>query len=111
LAQNSLAQLPLLILAAVVIVYIVLGMLYESFIHPITIISTLPSAGVGAVLALLVFNIEFSIIALIGVILLIGIVKKNAILMIDFALEAERTHNMAPRDAIFEACRLRFRPI
>jgi multidrug efflux pump len=89
----------------------VLGVLYESYIHPITIISTLPSAGVGAVLALLMFNTEFSIIALIGVILLIGIVKKNAILMIDFALEAERAHDMDPRDAIFEACRLRFRPI
>ena len=88
-----------------------LGVLYESYIHPITILSTLPSAGVGAVLALLLFNIEFSIIALIGVILLIGIVKKNAILMIDFALEAERAHDMDPRDAIFEACLMRFRPI
>jgi multidrug efflux pump len=100
-----------LIAAALIAVYIVLGVLYESYIHPITIISTLPSAGVGAVLALLMFNTEFSIIALIGVILLIGIVKKNAILMIDFALEAERTRDMDPRDAIFEACRLRFRPI
>jgi multidrug efflux pump len=109
--QASLSSEPILIAAALVAVYIVLGVLYESYIHPITIISTLPSAGVGAVLALLAFNIEFSIIALIGVILLIGIVKKNAILMIDFALEAERSHNMAPRDAIFEACRLRFRPI
>jgi multidrug efflux pump len=109
--QQSLNSEPILILSALIAVYIVLGVLYESYIHPITIISTLPSAGVGAVLALLIFNIEFSIIALIGVILLIGIVKKNAILMIDFALEAERSRDMEPRDAIFEACRLRFRPI
>jgi multidrug efflux pump len=109
--QDSLASGPLLILAALVAVYIVLGILYESTIHPITILSTLPSAGVGAVLALLLFNTEFSIIALIGVILLIGIVKKNAILMIDFALEAERERNLTPRDAIFEASLLRFRPI
>ena len=109
--QASLNSEPILIAAALVAVYIVLGMLYESYIHPITILSTLPSAGVGAVLALLLFNTEFSIIALIGVILLIGIVKKNAIMMIDFALEAEREHDMNPRDAIFEACRLRFRPI
>jgi multidrug efflux pump len=109
--QQSLSSEPVLIAAALIAVYIVLGVLYESYIHPITIISTLPSAGVGAVLALLAFNIEFSIISLIGVILLIGIVKKNAILMIDFALEAERSHNMTPHDAIFEACRLRFRPI
>jgi multidrug efflux pump len=109
--QQSLNSEPILIAAALVAVYIVLGVLYESYIHPITILSTLPSAGVGAVLALLVFNTEFSIIALIGVILLIGIVKKNAIMMIDFALEAECAHDMDPRDAIFEACRLRFRPI
>jgi multidrug efflux pump len=109
--QQSLNSEPILIAAALIAVYIVLGVLYESYIHPITILSTLPSAGVGAVLALLVFNTEFSIIALIGVILLIGIVKKNAIMMIDFALEAERSHDMDPRDAIFEACRLRFRPI
>ena len=109
--QQSLDSEPILIAAALIAVYIVLGVLYESYIHPITIISTLPSAGVGAVLALIMFNTEFSIIALIGVILLIGIVKKNAILMIDFALEAERTRDMDPRDAIFEACRLRFRPI
>ncbi len=109
--QASLNSEPILIATALIAVYIVLGVLYESYIHPITILSTLPSAGVGAVLALLVFNTEFSIIALIGVILLIGIVKKNAIMMIDFALEAERAHGMAPRDAIFEACRLRFRPI
>jgi multidrug efflux pump len=109
--QDSLSSEPLLILAALVAVYIVLGILYESTIHPITILSTLPSAGVGAVLALLLFNTEFSIIALIGVILLIGIVKKNAILMIDFALEAGRERNLTPRDAIFEASLLRFRPI
>ncbi len=109
--QDLLASEPLLIVAALVAVYIVLGILYESTIHPITILSTLPSAGVGAVLALLLFNTEFSIIALIGVILLIGIVKKNAILMIDFALEAERERNLTPRDAIFEASLLRFRPI
>jgi multidrug efflux pump len=109
--QASLDSEPILIATALIAVYIVLGVLYESYIHPITILSTLPSAGVGAVLALLVFNTEFSIIALIGVILLIGIVKKNAIMMIDFALDAERSHDMSPRDAIFEACRLRFRPI
>ena len=91
--------------------YIVLGVLYESLVHPITILSTLPSAGVGALLALLLFKTEFSIIALIGVILLIGIVKKNAILMIDFALDAERRDNRHPKDAIYEACLLRFRPI
>ncbi|CAH1905002.1 multidrug efflux pump RND permease subunit MdtC [Candidatus Nitrotoga sp. HW29] len=109
--QMSLATQPLLILAALVAVYLVLGMLYESYIHPITILSTLPSAGVGAILALLMFKMDFSIIALIGVILLIGIVKKNAILMIDFALEAERKRGLNPRDAIYEACLLRFRPI
>ncbi len=110
-SRQSLNSEPILIATALIAVYIVLGVLYESYIHPITILSTLPSAGVGAVLALLVFHTEFSIIALIGVILLIGIVKKNAIMMIDFALEAEREHDMDPRDAIFEACRLRFRPI
>ena len=99
--QDSLASEPLLIAAALFAVYIVLGILYESTIHPVTILSTLPSAGVGAVLALLLFNTEFSIIALIGVILLIGIVKKNAILMIDFALEAERERDLTPRDADF----------
>ena len=108
---NSLANEPILILAAIVTVYIVLGVLYESYIHPITIISTLPSAGVGAILALLLCKTEFSIIALIGIILLIGIVKKNAIMMIDFALEAERKEGKAPLDAIYEACLLRFRPI
>jgi multidrug efflux pump len=109
--QQSLASEPFLILAALAAVYIVLGILYESYIHPITILSTLPSAGVGAVLALMVCNTEFSIIALIGVILLIGIVKKNAIMMIDFALDAERRHGLASREAIFEACLKRFRPI
>jgi len=109
--QDSLNSQPYLILAALLTVYIVLGVLYESYIHPITILSTLPSAGVGALLALRMFNTEFSVIALIGVILLIGIVKKNAIMMIDFALDAERGRGMSTRDAIFEACVLRFRPI
>jgi multidrug efflux pump len=102
---------PLLILTALLAVYIVLGILYESYVHPITILSTLPSAGVGAVLALMLFHIEFTLIALIGVILLIGIVKKNAILMIDFALEAERGRGLEPHDAIYQACLMRFRPI
>jgi multidrug efflux pump len=109
--QASLASEPLLILAAIVAVYIVLGILYESYIHPITILSTLPSAGVGAVFALLLFKTEFSLIALIGVILLIGIVKKNAIMMIDFALEAQRQGGLNAHDAIYQACMLRFRPI
>jgi multidrug efflux pump len=109
--EASLGNEPLLILAALITVYIVLGVLYESYVHPITIISTLPSAGVGAILALLVTHTDFSVIALIGVILLIGIVKKNAIMMIDFALEAERVGKMAPHEAIFQACLLRFRPI
>jgi multidrug efflux pump len=109
--QASLDSQPLLILAALLAVYIVLGMLYESFVHPITILSTLPSAGVGALLALFAFRTEFSIIALIGVILLIGIVKKNAIMMIDFALDAERNQGLPPEKAIFQACLLRFRPI
>jgi multidrug efflux pump len=108
---RSIANEPLLILAAVVTVYIVLGILYESYIHPITILSTLPSAGVGAILALLLCRTEFSVISLIGIILLIGIVKKNAIMMIDFALEAERKEGKSPLDAIYEACLLRFRPI
>jgi multidrug efflux pump len=108
---KSLANEPILILAALVTVYIVLGVLYESFIHPITILSTLPSAGVGAILALLLCRTEFSIIALIGIILLIGIVKKNAIMMIDFALEAEREEGKSPVESIYEACLLRFRPI
>jgi len=109
--QQSLASEPILIAAALIAVYIVLGILYESYIHPITILSTLPSAGIGAVLALLVTGVEFSIISLIGVILLIGIVKKNAIMMIDFALDAERRRGLSSRDAIYEACLLRFRPI
>jgi multidrug efflux pump len=109
--KSSLANEPLLILAAVIAVYIVLGVLYESYIHPITILSTLPSAGVGALLALLITNTSLSVIALIGVILLIGIVKKNAIMMIDFALEVERREKKGPKDAVFQACLLRFRPI
>ncbi|HEY3570724.1 MAG TPA: efflux RND transporter permease subunit [Thermoanaerobaculia bacterium] len=109
--QESLKNEPLLILAALLTVYIVLGMLYESVIHPITILSTLPSAGVGALLALMITHTELSVIALIGIILLIGIVKKNAILMIDFAIEAERREDKSPADAIYEACLLRFRPI
>ena len=109
--QASLRNEPLLILAAVITVYIVLGVLYESYIHPITILSTLPSAGVGAILALLVCGCELGIVALIGIILLIGIVKKNAIMMIDFALDAQRSEGKTPRDAIYQACLLRFRPI
>jgi multidrug efflux pump len=109
--QDSLSNQPFLILAALITIYIVLGVLYESYVHPLTILSTLPSAGVGALLALLAFGTEFSIMALIGVILLIGIVKKNAIMMIDFALDAERRRGLTPHDAIYEACLLRFRPI
>jgi multidrug efflux pump len=109
--QSSLANQPLLILAALIAIYIVLGILYESYIHPITIISTLPSAGVGALLALILCNTELSIIAMIGLILLIGIVKKNGIMMVDFALETERKEGIRPEDAIYQACLLRFRPI
>jgi multidrug efflux pump len=109
--QTSLASEPLLIGTALLAVYIVLGILYESLIHPLTIISTLPSASVGAMLALLLFKIDLNVISIIGIILLIGIVKKNAIMMIDFALVAEREHGKSTRDAIFEACQLRFRPI
>jgi len=109
--QASLASEPLLILAALVTVYIVLGVLYESYVHPITILSTLPSAGVGAVLALLISRTDLTVIAVIGIILLIGIVKKNGIMMVDFALEAERKEGKSPVDAIYEACLLRFRPI
>ncbi|MGD0134928.1 MAG: efflux RND transporter permease subunit, partial [Bryobacteraceae bacterium] len=109
--QASLANEPILILAALITVYIVLGVLYESYIHPITILSTLPSAGVGALLALFICRQDFSVIALIGIILLIGIVKKNGIMMIDFALDAERTQGMQPHEAIYQACLLRFRPI
>jgi multidrug efflux pump len=109
--QASLSSQPLLILAALITVYIVLGVLYESYIHPITILSTLPSAGVGAVLALLVSRTELSVIAVIGIILLIGIVEKNGIMMVDFALELERKGGKRPVEAIYEACLLRFRPI
>ena len=109
--QASLANEPVLILAALITVYIVLGVLYESYIHPITILSTLPSAGVGALLALIICRNDFSVIALIGIVLLIGIVKKNAIMMIDFALDAERNEGREPVDAIYQACLLRFRPI
>lgn len=110
-AQESQGQQPLLILAALVVIYIVLGVLYESLVHPITVLSTLPSAGVGAVLALMIFKLDFSIIALIGVFLLIGIVKKNAILIIDFAIDAERARGLSAVDAVRQACLLRFRPI
>jgi multidrug efflux pump subunit AcrB len=109
--QESLANEPILVLAALITVYLVLGALYESCIHPITILSTLPSAGVGALLALMICKTDFSVIALIGIILLIGIVKKNAIMMIDFAIEAERHGAKSPREAIFQAALLRFRPI
>jgi multidrug efflux pump len=109
--RNSLSNMPLLILAALVTVYIVLGVLYESFIHPITILSTLPSAGVGAFLALILFHQDLSVVAIIGLVLLIGIVKKNGIMMVDFALDAERNHGKNSTDAIYEACLLRFRPI
>jgi hydrophobe/amphiphile efflux-1 (HAE1) family protein len=109
--QSSLSSTPILIAAAVLVMYIVLGMLYESYIHPITILSALPSAGVGALIMLMIFGYDLSVIALIGIILLIGIVKKNAIMMIDFALDAERNHGKSPLEAIHEACLLRFRPI
>jgi multidrug efflux pump len=109
--QQALAGQPLLILAAIVTIYLVLGVLYENLVHPFTILSTLPSAGVGALLALMLFKTEFSLIALIGVILLIGIVKKNAIMMIDFALERQRTGRITPAQAIYRACHLRLRPI
>jgi multidrug efflux pump len=109
--RNSLSNEPLLILAALVTVYIVLGVLYESFIHPITILSTLPSAGVGAFLSLILFHQDLSVVAIIGIVLLIGIVKKNGIMMVDFALEAEREHGKTSTEAIYEACLLRFRPI
>jgi len=109
--QAARANMPWLILAAFVAVYIVLGILYESYVHPLTILSTLPSAGVGALLSLLIFRVDFSIIALIGIILLIGLVKKNGIMMVDFALEAERRENKPPEEAIYKASLLRFRPI
>jgi multidrug efflux pump len=109
--QKSLASEPWLILAAVVVIYIVLGVLYESTIHPITILSTLPSAGIGALLALMLVGSDLSLVSLVGVVLLMGIVKKNAIMMIDFAIDAQREEGMTPRDAIEQACLLRFRPI
>jgi multidrug efflux pump len=109
--QESQSQQPLLIAAALIVIYIVLGVLYESLVHPVTVLSTLPSAGVGAIIALLLFGMDFSIIALIGIFLLIGIVKKNAILIIDFALEAERARGLTAVEAVREACLLRYRPI
>jgi multidrug efflux pump subunit AcrB len=109
--QDSLSGELFLIVAAIITVYIVLGMLYESLIHPITILSTLPSAGVGALLALLIFGAGLDVMGMIGIILLIGIVKKNAIMMIDFALQVERAEGKSPKEAIFQACILRFRPI
>ena len=109
--QASLSSTPLLVAAAILVVYIVLGILYESYIHPITILSALPSAGVGALLALMLLHYDLSVIAMIGVVLLVGIVKKNAIMMIDFALQAERYEGKSPQVAIHEACLLRFRPI
>ena len=109
--RASLSNELLLILAAIVTMYIVLGVLYESYIHPVTILSTLPSAGIGALLALMVARQDLGIVAIIGIILLIGIVKKNAIMMVDFALDAERNEGKSPREAIYQACLLRFRPI
>jgi HAE1 family hydrophobic/amphiphilic exporter-1 len=109
--QTSLASQPYLIAAALLVVYLILGVLYESFIHPLTILSTLPSAGVGALLLLMLFGYDLSVIALIGIIMLIGIVKKNGIMMVDFALTAQRERNLSPEDAIYQACVLRFRPI
>jgi multidrug efflux pump subunit AcrB len=109
--QKSLSSMPLLIIAAIAVVYIVLGVLYESYIHPITILSALPSAGVGALIMLVLFRYDLTVIAIIGIVLLIGIVKKNAIMMVDFALEAERSEGKSPLDSIHEACLLRFRPI
>jgi len=109
--QAALGNELVLIIAAIITMYIVLGVLYESFIHPITILSTLPSAGVGALLALMIDGSDLSVIAIIGIILLIGIVKKNAIMMVDFALDAERNEGKSPREAIYQACLLRFRPI
>src|SRR5437764_8431004 len=109
--QQSLGTIPLLIMAALVVVYLILGILYESYIHPITILSTLPSAGVGAIATLMAFGFDFSLIALIGVILLIGIVKKNGIMMVDFAIAAERDEHLSPEQSIRQAALLRFRPI
>ena len=109
--QTALAETPWLILAALVVIYIVLGVLYESTIHPLTILSTLPSAGIGALLALMLTGTEFTVVALVGIVLLMGIVKKNGIIMVDFAIEAERTRGLSPEAAIREAALLRFRPI
>jgi HAE1 family hydrophobic/amphiphilic exporter-1 len=109
--QNSLSSTPVLVLAALVVVYIILGILYESFIHPLTILSTLPSAGIGALLALRLGQMDLGVIGIIGIILLIGIVKKNGIMLVDFAISAERDRHLPPVDAIREACLLRFRPI
>ncbi len=109
--QSSLSTQPWLILASVVVIYIVLGVLYESWIHPVTILSTLPSAGIGALLALMICGIDLSLVALVGIVLLMGIVKKNAIMMVDFAVDAERTRHLSPQAAMREACLLRFRPI
>jgi multidrug efflux pump subunit AcrB len=109
--KDSLSSMPMLVMAALLAVYIVLGILYESLIHPITILSTLPSAGVGALLALMSCGMDLSLVSFIGIILLMGIVKKNAIMMIDFALEAERHEKLGPEEAIYKACRVRFRPI
>jgi HAE1 family hydrophobic/amphiphilic exporter-1 len=109
--QSSLSGTPLLIGAALIVIYIILGVLYESLIHPITILSTLPSAGIGALLLLLAVHMDLSVIAIIGIILLIGIVKKNGIMLVDFALEVERNQGLSPEEAIYQACTLRFRPI
>jgi hydrophobic/amphiphilic exporter-1 (mainly G- bacteria), HAE1 family len=109
--QSSLASEPYLVLAALLVIYIILGVLYESYVHPLTILSTLPSAGLGALLMLWGFGFDFTVIALIGIVLLIGIVKKNGIMIVDFAIAAEREQGMAPQDAIRQACLLRFRPI
>ena len=109
--QASLASMPLLLVAALAAVYVVLGMLYESLIHPLTILSTLPSAGVGALLALMVTGVDLSLVSFIGIILLMGIVKKNAIMMVDFAIDAERNEGLNPEEAIYKACIIRFRPI
>jgi multidrug efflux pump subunit AcrB len=109
--QASLASEPYLVAAAIIVIYIILGVLYESYVHPLTILSTLPSAGLGALLTLMAFGYDFSLIALVGVILLIGIVKKNGIMLVDFAIEAERNRGLTPAEAIREACLLRFRPI
>ena len=109
--MSSLSSTPLLVLAALIVIYLILGILYESVVHPITILSTLPSAGLGALLMLMAFRFDLSVIAIVGIILLIGIVKKNGIMLIDFALDAERNQGLTPEQAIYRACTLRFRPI